>query len=800
MSLARIDRKVLSLMAAVALLAPQAGFAQPRFGERPPAFDSTEVSPERKLTFRIHAPNADSVRLSSSDLPSAGPFGGTGLEMTKGDNGVWEVATDPVPAGAYRYSFNVDGVAVIDPRNPATSESNSNTWSLLTVPGSEFSDLNDVPHGAVAKVVYYSKALDRFRRLHVYTPPGYEQGAERYPVLYLLHGALDCDNSWSTVGQANQILDNLIAAGQAKPMIVVMPMGHTGPFSFGPGNSFQKQMDEFVQDFQQDIRPLIESRYRTLAERQHRAVAGLSMGGAHTLDIAMANLSEYGYIGVFSSGVFGIERGGLDSGPGAAWVQKHQPALEDEKLRTGLQLVWFATGKDDFVLATSRATVEALQTKGFEVQYKETEGGHTWLNWRDYLHEFAQLVFQDPPRTASANPSNTPAATSLGIAGKWSAEFDTQIGPQKYLFTLQVQDSNITGEATAEIAGEKHQSKISEGKLDGNQVQFVELLDFQGNSLRIEYSGEFAGNELKLTRKVGDFATEEIVAQRASSLAPEAKPSSANASAPRRRNAPRQEQPDFEITLKAAPDGFDQRRSDRPVGQVETVEYDSQTVGIQRKMVIYTPPGYAQEQKYPVLYLLHGIGDTERGWTRERAQVILDNLIADQLAVPMIVVMPYGRASAKPLPSNIFDRGEFETYGNFERELLDDVIPYVERHYSVSQEREQRALAGLSMGGGQALNFGLAHLDTFAWVGGFSSAPNTKPARESVADPSLAAKQLRLLWVSCGDRDNLMDISQNFHNALDELQVPHTWHISAGGHDFNVWRNDLYFFSQKLFR
>lgn len=363
-----------------------------QFGPPPPAFASVEVSAERKITFRVHAPKAEAVRLASSDLPSDMPFGAA-VEMKKGENGVWEAAVGPVPAGAYRYNFSVDGVAVIDPRNPATSESNQNTWSLVIVPGSEFSDLKDVPHGAVAQVRYYSKSLSRFRRMHVYTPPGYEKNADSYPVLYLLHGAFDCDNSWSTVGQAGQILDNLIAAGKAKPMIVVMPMGHTGPFSFGPGNDFAKQMEEFVKDFQQDIRPLVEQRYRTSATREHRAIAGLSMGGAHTLDIAFSNLADYSYVGVFSSGVFGIERGA--DGPGAAWETKHKKDLEDAELRKGLRLVWFATGKDDFLVATTKGTVELLKKKGLDVTYKETEGGHTWLNWRDYLHEFGQKVFQD---------------------------------------------------------------------------------------------------------------------------------------------------------------------------------------------------------------------------------------------------------------------------------------------------------------------------------------------------------------------------------------------------------------------
>jgi enterochelin esterase family protein len=388
----RMSPRLIAAFALALAIRTPAVLAQPGPGPRPPEFDSVEVSGERAVTFRLFAPKATDVRLSSSDLPLGTP---AGLEMKKGDNGVWEATTEPVPAGAYRYNFNVDGLAVIDPRNPATSESNMNTWSLATVAGSEVSDLKDVPHGAVAKVPYFSKSLNRFRRMHVYTPPGYETSAETYPVLYLLHGAFDCDASWSTVGQAGSILDNLIAAGKARPMVLVMPMGHTGPFRFGPGNSFEKQMAEFVQDFQQDIRPLVEKRYRISPRRQHRAIAGLSMGGAHTLTIAMDDLGDFGYFGVFSSGVFGIDRGGTENGPGAAWTSRYKDTLANPDLKKGLRLVWFATGKDDFLLATSRATVEALKGHGFDVTYKETGGGHTWLNWRDYLHEFSQLLFQD---------------------------------------------------------------------------------------------------------------------------------------------------------------------------------------------------------------------------------------------------------------------------------------------------------------------------------------------------------------------------------------------------------------------
>ena len=356
----------------------------------PPAFASVEFSQDPKITFRIHAPEAKKVVLNAGDIPGTG----RGLEMKKGEDGVWEVQTQGVPAGAYRYQFMVDGVAVLDPRNSKTSESNGNAWSLIQVTGSPWFDLRDVPHGAVSEIHYPSKTLQRNRRLHVYTPPGYESSTAKYPVFYLLHGAFDCDDSWSTVGQANAIFDNLIAENKIVPMVVVMPAGHTGAFGAGPGNNFETQMKEFAEDFRKDIRPMIESRYRVSNERKDRAIAGLSMGGAHTLDIAFTDIQDFSYVGVFSSGVFGIDRSGTDSGPGATWIAAHKKCLEDASQKEGLKSLWFATGKEDFLLGTTQATVQMLKDRGWNPTYHETDGGHTWLKWRDYLVEYSQLLFR----------------------------------------------------------------------------------------------------------------------------------------------------------------------------------------------------------------------------------------------------------------------------------------------------------------------------------------------------------------------------------------------------------------------
>lgn len=352
-----------------------------------PPVVSPEVGPDRKVTFRLRAAKAQEVRLVGSDLPGLGQ----GTAMTKGSNDVWEVTIGPVPPGAYRYRFSLDGVPVLDPRNPATSQSNDTCWSLVHVPGAEFMDAGPGPHGAVAQVHYWSKTLGRLRRLHVYTPPGYELSRGRLPVLYLLHGASDSDASWSTVGRAGFILDNLIAARTARPMLVVMPHGHTGPFRFGTPFS-----GEFEREFTNDILPLIEQRYRVRTDRSSRALAGLSMGGAQTLNIGFGQLNKFGYLGVFSSGVFGLDRSrpGSNAPSGPSWEERHRAALTDPALKKGLKLVWFATGKDDFLLRTSQATVELLRQYGFNVTYKETEGGHTWANWRQYLHQFAPLLFR----------------------------------------------------------------------------------------------------------------------------------------------------------------------------------------------------------------------------------------------------------------------------------------------------------------------------------------------------------------------------------------------------------------------
>jgi enterochelin esterase-like enzyme len=248
------------------------------------------------------------------------------------------------------------------------------------------------------------------------------------------------------------------------------------------------------------------------------------------------------------------------------------------------------------------------------------------------------------------------------------------------------------------------------------------------------------------------------------------------------------------------PAGFDKERKDVPHGKMEMISYESKSVGTTRKMLVYTPPGYSRDKKYPVLYLLHGIGGDETEWRRGgRPNVLLDNLLADKKVTPMIVVMPNGRAQKNDRAGGNAFRSA-PAFAAFEKDLLNDVIPAIEARYSVQADRAHRALAGLSMGGGQALNFGLGHLDTFAWVGAFSAAPNTKPPAQLVPDPAKAREKLKLLWVACGKRDGLIRVSQGVHAYLKEKKVPHIWHVDGNAHDFTEWKNNLYLFAQRIFR
>ena len=349
-------------------------------------YKSTEQLPDGRVTFRICAPNATAVGLGSSDNEDISPnsfMGGTGRAMAKDEKGLWSVTTPkPIEPDTYRYFFFVNGVRVPDPAAREFSLERSNVDSLIEVKGvaGDFQTFhNDIPHGAVAKVDYWSEPLGTVRRMHIYTPPGYEKSGKSYPVLYLVHGAGDSDQSWSSVGRANNILDNLIASGKAKSMIIVMPNGHTPERSRNTGNMLQNS--DFSNDLLKVVIPYIDKNYRTIANADNRAMAGLSMGGAHTIQNGLPHPDLFHYLGIFSI-----------SGGGEQYEKANDDALK--KAAAELKLLYYAYGRADFVARNTEQFKAMLKKYGIKLTLNETGGGHTWINWRQYLNDFAPRLFK----------------------------------------------------------------------------------------------------------------------------------------------------------------------------------------------------------------------------------------------------------------------------------------------------------------------------------------------------------------------------------------------------------------------
>lgn len=363
-------------------------------GVQPAEVKSPEVLPDGRVTFRFGAPNATSVSVGSEfvtqgnavPIPpgdmTAGPA--PQISMVKGADGVWTgTTTTPIRPGVYRYFFVVDGAVALDPRNIHMSPQRSQQNSLLIVPG-DFSEHRKVPHGSVSPQYFVSSTFGGVeRRLIVYTPPGYEKGQGRYPVLYLMHGSGDNESSWVDAASVNDILDNLIAEGQAKPFIIVMPAGYLPDRNqiVTPDPS----KDAWVTELTTDIIPFIERTYRVQADADHRGIAGLSMGGVQTLNAGLTNLDKFRYIGVFSSGFFTDEN--------FQWWREHRAAGEIPQMK-GLKVFYWGWGHTDFALPGAVQMTNYLKSQGVKLTAVESPGGHDWRNWRLYFHEFAPLLFR----------------------------------------------------------------------------------------------------------------------------------------------------------------------------------------------------------------------------------------------------------------------------------------------------------------------------------------------------------------------------------------------------------------------
>src|SRR5262249_20550266 len=340
---------------------------------------------------------------------------GTGGKLTKDDKGVWSLTVGPLPPDFYSYTFNVDGVRTIDPKNPMYKPGISSLDSMFAVPGPEaaFEDNQPVPHGQVREVWYQSATLGTQRRLHVYTPPGYDQSQDRYPVFYLLHGAGDDDSGWGTIGRAGFILDNLLAEKKARPMLVVMPNGSLPrPANLPrltPGGkpspefaaALAAAQQRFTDELLKEVVPYVEKHFRVRADRAHRALAGLSMGGGQTLRVLTTHPDQFAYVGIWSAGLFG--------GNAAEFEKRNAAFFKDAaRVNRAVKLLTISVGDKDFALAGSKQLAEGLKKHGIKHELHVSGGGHTWINWRHYLTARARGLFRDEPAQTPGRPTARP--------------------------------------------------------------------------------------------------------------------------------------------------------------------------------------------------------------------------------------------------------------------------------------------------------------------------------------------------------------------------------------------------------
>jgi enterochelin esterase family protein len=358
------------------------------------ALRSPEVLADKMVTFRIYAPKAEEV--------SVGGDFGRGGAMTKDEQGIWSLTVGPLTPDYYSYSFTVDDVRTVDPKNPMIKQGVASLDSMFLVPGdeAEFEATKEVPHGEIRAAWYRSGTLGEPRRMHVYTPPGYEGGDAKYPVFYLLHGGGDEDSGWSTIGRAGFILDNLIAAKKAVPMLVVMPNGSLPPPKDMPARpapgetpspefraAREKMQGRFTDELLKEVVPVVEKTYRVKTGRENRALAGLSMGGGQTLRVLVTHPEEFAYVGIWSAGLFG--------GNAEQWEKQHEEFLAaKDRVNGAVKRLEIVVGDQDFALAGSKSLAELFQKRGVEHELRITGGGHTWINWRHYLNEFAPRLFQ----------------------------------------------------------------------------------------------------------------------------------------------------------------------------------------------------------------------------------------------------------------------------------------------------------------------------------------------------------------------------------------------------------------------
>ena len=601
-----------------------------------------------------------------------------------------------------------------------------------------------ISHGKIDTITYFSKTVGNKRKALIYTPPGFSKG-KTYPVLYLLHGIGGDEKEWLNGGQPQVILDNLYAENKLMPMIVVMPNGRAMKDDRATGNIMAADKVQafatFEKDLLNDLIPYIEKNYPAIKDSEHRAIAGLSMGGGQSLNFGLGNLDKFAWVGGFSSA------------PNTKIPQELMPKPEDAKAK--LKLLWISCGDKDGLMNFSKRTHEYMKANGVPHIFYVDHGYHDFKVWKNSLFMYSQLLFKPVDVTSFDKISNVGRPSETNVR---SANYPQILPDGHAVFRMKAPEAQ---KVQLDLGKKYDMVKNNEGIWEVTTDSLSEGIHYY--SLIIDGVA------------VADPSSETFygMGRMASGI---------------------------EVPFRG--DSYYEEK-DVPHGDIRIKRYYSNVTNTWRTFYMYTPPGYDENfsTKFPVLYILHGGGEDQRGWaTQGKTDLILDNLIAAKKAVPMILIMVDGN-----FPLNGF--GE-ESLRVFEKELKQSIIPFVEKNYRVKTEAQYRALAGLSMGGIQTLYAGVRNTDMFSYLGVFSS--GWFATQKELTDPQYEYwkknadkinSNLKTFWISQGGKEDIAwQNCQLMRSKLDEMKINYTYSEYPGGHSWPVWRNNIFNFAQILFK
>lgn len=746
-----LKKAFLAIMATTLMLQSH---AQPG---RPQPSPSPIVNPDNTVTFNYQNSNAKKVQV---DVQFAGRH-----DMVKGENGVWTITLGPTTPDIYPYCFIVDGLQVMDPQCAEWFPNERFKSSLLDMrgDGNLIHAQKNVPHGKVDYVNYWSDAMGMFGNAMVYTPPFYDKNKDKkYPVMYLISGTTDTEEVYFKVGKMNLILDNLIAEGAAKEMIIVLPYGNPSRL-MGQGDSHPTQFDLFNRDFLDNLMPYVEKNYRTINNAANRAIGGFSRGGNQALSIGLNNLDKFSHLCSYSS-FTALRPGQLD---------------DANSLNKKIRLFWLGVGTDDFLYGNARQFMEDLDKHGIRniKELTSDKHGHTWMNARHFLNKSLRLLFQDDPykNAGSYDLAKAPAP-------KDNQQFTP--GVMARLFPKPIVSPEYNKDGTVTF------------RLNAPEAQAVELeCQMFGGRKALEKDNDGLWS-ITVTPPAPDIYPYSFFVDGTQMNDPSNPDLFPNEHFKGNMCDVRGKEPSVQDIQRV------------PQGKVTYCFYHSNNFDIERQLCVYTPAGYdpTGKEKLPVLYLIHGMTDTYETWFKAgKMNHILDNLIAQGKAERMIIVTPY----ANPYPE-LIRQGKAKTYDPIDTkrvvdEIVKDVIPYIEQNYNVIQDADHRAVAGFSLGGRQALATGLGNPDIFHYVATYAPAIFGNEYETNFTNGTYKSidelkSKLKLMWIGTGNDDFLINASRGLDKYMTENNLKHTFYNPGGGHTWMNCRDYLELTAKELFK